>query len=147
VLCTEDAPRIARALAAPRPGDRPPAPPPLGLPIAAELAAACAGWPVAPLAPGDTLPVHSGTPVLFLSGALDPVAPPEWADAAAEYLPNAVHLVDPGGGHAPGDDCARQAVARFVDGGPDAVRQLACARARAAVRQAAGPLEVRRARP
>jgi hypothetical protein len=56
--------------------------------------------------------------VLLLSGGLDPVTPPEWADAVARALPNAVHVVEPGAGHAQGGACTRalaEAVVRAGD--------------------------------
>ncbi len=123
VLCTEDAPRIARADTA-----RLAAASPLGLPIAAELVAACAEWPRGPLAPSDTLPVRADAPVLFLSGALDPVVPPEWADSAAAFLPAAWRLVAPGQGHATADGCVREAIGAFVERGGAAAAAAPCVR-------------------
>lgn len=102
VLCAEDAPRLARADTA-----RLAAAGPLGLPMAAELVAACAEWPRAPLTPADTAPVVSSVPALLLSGALDPVTPPAWADEAARTLAGAVHVVTPRAGHADTDACTR----------------------------------------
>ncbi len=121
VLCTEDAPRIARADTA-----RLAAASPLGLPIAAELVAACAEWPKGRLAPEDTLPVRSDVPVLFLSGALDPVAPPEWADSARAFLPASWHLVAPGAGHGAMNDCTRTVIARFVEQGGAVTLRTPC---------------------
>lgn len=60
---------------------------------------ACAEWPAAPV-PADHLnPVRSDIPVLLISGELDPVSPPEWADQAATNLPNSKHVVVPASGH------------------------------------------------
>ena len=38
-------------------------------------------------------------PVLFLSGALDPVTPPDWAAEAAKKFRNSRQVVVPEGGH------------------------------------------------
>lgn len=60
---------------------------------------ACAEWPSA-APPRDFLaPVRSDAPVLLLSGELDPVTPPTWADDVTRTLPNARHVVIPGSGH------------------------------------------------
>jgi len=71
------------------------------------------------------------TPVLLLSGGLDPVTPPALAQRVADALgPQARHLVSPGGGHgllAAG--CTRDLVYRFVDDGMtglDAPPGVAC---------------------
>jgi pimeloyl-ACP methyl ester carboxylesterase len=44
-------------------------------------------------------PLQSDTPVLMLSGELDPVTPPEYAQRAASALTRARHLIGPGQGH------------------------------------------------
>ena len=50
-----------------------------------------------------------------MSGEVDPIAPPEWAERARRELPNSAHLVHPRGGHGELDDCTRRLVAAFVD--------------------------------
>ena len=122
VLCTEDAPRIARADTA-----RLAAASPLGLPLAPELVAACAEWPHGAMA--DTLPIHSTTPVLLLSGALDPIVPVTWADSAARFLPGSWHLIAPGAGHAAMDACTRTVIGRFVEAGGASAAGAPCAAA------------------
>ncbi|MBV9879631.1 MAG: alpha/beta fold hydrolase [Gemmatirosa sp.] len=106
VLCSEDAPRLARAdTTAAAAGTL------LGLPIAEELLRACDGWPRRPIAVDDTSAASWPTPTLLLSGEVDPVAPPEWAERARQQLPNGVHLVQPGRGHGDLDDCTRGLIA------------------------------------
>lgn len=61
--------------------------------------AACAEWPVASVSPAFFKPVSAPTPVLLISGGLDPVTPKAWADKAARSLPNSRHLVIPASGH------------------------------------------------
>ena len=135
VLCTEDAPRIARADTAALAEASP-----LGLPLATELVAACAEWPRGTVAPDDTLPVRSDTPVLLLSGALDPVVPPGWADSAAAFLPAAWHLIAPGEGHAVMDACTRAVIGRFVEQGGSIAATTGCARGWEVARWAKGLL-------
>ncbi len=76
----------------------------------------CAAWPQ-PLAPMDwTTPVSDTAPVLFLSGALDPVTPPYRARQAAEGLANARHLEVAGGAHIVGAlGCVPDLIAEFFD--------------------------------
>jgi pimeloyl-ACP methyl ester carboxylesterase len=107
VLCTDDAPRIANADTA-----RLAAGNPLGIPVALELLAACAEWPRG--SPGDTTPVASAVPVLLLSGARDPVTPPDWADSAAVTLPNSVRFVDSSAGHGMMTAALDTMVANFI---------------------------------
>lgn len=89
---------------------------------AAPAAGRCPSWAKAgmlqglpPLDPDTHAAVYSGVPVLLLSGAFDPVTPPEWADLAKEGLSRASELVFPAGGHIVSFDnpCAHEAVARF----------------------------------
>ncbi len=106
VLCAEDAPRFAgvdtAALAAQSP---------LGLPVAGELLTACADWPRGPV---DSAPSGLTPPVLFVSGALDPATPPEWADSVSAQLPNSATIVVPGAGHSPGNEATLDRIASFV---------------------------------
>ena len=64
--------------------------------------AACEQWPRVRLAPDHLeLPGNSPASVLLISGGMDPVTPPEWAEALVGQLPNARHLVLAKGGHIP----------------------------------------------
>lgn len=60
---------------------------------------ACARWPAAPPDPDLFRMESRDVPVLFLSGALDPVTPPDWAMEAAKKFPNGRQVVVPEGGH------------------------------------------------
>lgn len=60
---------------------------------------ACAHWPAAPTDPDLFRMESREVPVLFLSGALDPVTPPYWAAEAARIFPNSRQVVVPEGGH------------------------------------------------
>jgi len=59
----------------------------------------CDIWPRGAVPEGYHEPVSADAPVLLLSGELDPVTPPEYADSVAEHFPNSLHLVAPGQGH------------------------------------------------
>jgi pimeloyl-ACP methyl ester carboxylesterase len=106
VICAEDAPRIAATA-------RDTTPALLGSPVLDELVAACAAWPTVPPPADYATPVRSDVPVLLISGAFDPVTPPELAGEVAQGLSRATHLVNPGGGHADFDACLRETVAAF----------------------------------
>ena len=77
----------------------------------------CDNWPVPPSDPAEWEPVVSDVPALLLSGAYDPVTPPDWGDAAAGYLANSRHFEFLGAGHVPSaaDRCAGDLVAAFFD--------------------------------
>lgn len=83
----------------------------------------CAAWPHAKKsALGVASPRPLEIPTLLLSGALDPVTPPEYAEEAATYFPNGRHLVLPEGQHGPFDldeswTCIHQIWADFLDRG------------------------------
>ena len=78
---------------------------------------ACAAWP------RPSLPSREGTgrpaaaPVLLITGALDPVTPPAFAEAVARTLPNATVLIVPGMAHAGTERCVEGVVGRFVGRG------------------------------
>jgi pimeloyl-ACP methyl ester carboxylesterase len=76
----------------------------------------CAIWPRAKVADEDVAPVHSDAPVLLLSGTLDPVTPPIWAEDALRSLPNGRHLVVPGA-HGVGGLCVGRIIHDFLNAG------------------------------
>jgi pimeloyl-ACP methyl ester carboxylesterase len=77
---------------------------------------ACEFWPKGTVPPEYYNPVASSVPTLILSGALDPVTPPSWGDAAAKSLSNARHLVAPGTGHGVvSTACGMRIVREFYD--------------------------------
>lgn len=89
---------------------------------------ACDGWPVRPRDSGFARPVSSAVPVLMLAGALDPVTPPAYAEAALAHLPRGQLHVVPGAAHSVLDSapCARALVARFAQA-PDRPLPALCA--------------------
>ncbi|HKJ17565.1 MAG TPA: alpha/beta hydrolase [Xanthomonadales bacterium] len=75
----------------------------------------CGVWPQGDVPDGFHDPVESDKPVLLLSGELDPVTPPEYADQVAKHLPNSLHVVAPGQGHSvTGQGCLADIVADFI---------------------------------
>jgi pimeloyl-ACP methyl ester carboxylesterase len=94
VVCTEDVPFFAAN--ATRATDTTY----LGAAIIDGLVSICGAWPVGLRDEDFKMPVASDRPVLLLSGELDPVTPPEYAERAiAGGLTNARHLVARGQGH------------------------------------------------
>ena len=78
----------------------------------------CLAWDVGPAPPGLNAPVRSDVPVLLVSGALDAVTPPMFAEIAANALPNSRQLVFPGAGHAvavTSVDCFATVMTDFLD--------------------------------
>ena len=121
VACAEDIPRLAET---DRVAERATL---LGTSIIEDFQAACALWPVhsRPLAP---LPAVLLVPTLLLSGALDPVTPPHWAEALRARLPRSLHVVVPEAGHSVwARGCVPGLVERFIERGhPDGL-DTACA--------------------
>jgi pimeloyl-ACP methyl ester carboxylesterase len=110
ILCAEDLPRIDAEVQRAR--DRATF---LGSTSYDLLAQTCAHWPHAPLPETAGEPVHSDAPTLLLSGAVDPVTPPRWAELAAETLPNSIHVIAPNTGHGTmGIDCVADQIAAFI---------------------------------
>lgn len=66
---------------------------------AADFVATCANWPRADVQEGLRQPVTAVIPTLLLSGAADPITPPQYAEAVAAALPQSLHLIIPDYGH------------------------------------------------
>ena len=71
----------------------------LGPDVARMFFAACATWPHGGRPADFTAPLESDLPVLLLSGELDPVTPPRYAERVLQTLPNGRHLVLRGQAH------------------------------------------------
>src|SRR5262249_20583726 len=52
-------------------------------------------------------PFRSDVPAVLVSGDTDPVSPPRWGEEVKSFMRNAVHVVVPGGGHTPENECTR----------------------------------------
>lgn len=78
----------------------------------------CGIWPRGPVPENFHDPVTADVPVLLLSGELDPVTPPEYADEVAAHFPRSMHLVGPGQGHIlTTRGCTGDLVSRFIAAG------------------------------
>lgn len=90
VVCAEDAPRHVPDADADTI---------LGPEAAEMLFNACQVWPAGTPRAGYTELLQSDVPTLLLSGELDPVTPPEYAEQVLPSLPNGRHLVLQGQSH------------------------------------------------
>jgi pimeloyl-ACP methyl ester carboxylesterase len=110
VGCREDIPFVK---------ERPPSTPFFGAGVFEVMQKVCAVWKLP--AGSNRVAVASALPVLLLSGALDPVTPPQFAERAQKTLSRSKHLVAPGIGHiAVVHGCAPHLFAQHVEnGGPE----------------------------
>ena len=94
--------------------------------------AACANWPKVRLSPNHLdLPTTTDASVLFISGAMDPVTPPDWADGVAKVMKQARHVIIPAGGHIPDglanlETCLDPMMIKFLDQGDLASLDTSC---------------------
>ncbi|MDH3223942.1 MAG: alpha/beta hydrolase [Gemmatimonadota bacterium] len=94
VVCAEDMPFITEEDRREAEQDRL-----FGMRLLENFTEMCEVWPAGQVPASYTEPVSSMTPVLLLSGNLDPITPPVWAELAAQTLPNATHIIVPGSAH------------------------------------------------
>lgn len=85
----------------------------------------CDVWDVPASDPIENQPVVSDVPVLVMSGEYDPITPPSWGQAAADYLANSAHFVFPGIGHGAVEShpCPTSIALAFLNA-PENVRNL-----------------------
>lgn len=109
VTCTEDTPRATLEDRARLSGLR-------SQSLAGKVLAVCEVWPRGTQPSDATAPVQSDVPALLLSGGLDPVTPPAYAEEVAKTLPNSRHVVAAGYGHIVSPHaCGPRLVAAFVE--------------------------------
>ena len=88
----------------------------LGNALVDLLQAQCAVWPHGRMPTDFHAPLATNVPALLLSGELDPVTPPAYADQVAKSLPNARALVLRGQGHnVIGVGCMPKLFAQFLE--------------------------------
>ena len=87
----------------------------------------CSIWAVEPADAVESMPVQSDLPILLVSGRLDPVTPPSFAESAQETLTNSQHLVIENGGHGASGSvgCAATLITAFMND-PMAKLDTAC---------------------
>ena len=99
----------------------------------AQQVQGCAAWRYTVHPPlGTPEPAVLAVPTLFLSGALDAVTPPEYAEDARTLFPNSAHVVIPGGQHGPFDlegawPCVHRMWADLLEHADPARIDVACA--------------------
>jgi pimeloyl-ACP methyl ester carboxylesterase len=80
---------------------------------------ACEMWPRGEIDPGFHRPVTADVPTLLISGELDPVTPPSWAEEVAAHLPDSLQVVIPHGHHGfdglAHQECLENLLDQFVD--------------------------------
>ena len=83
----------------------------------------CSVWPAGPVDDEFKVPLATSTPVMLLSGEVDPITPPRYAELAAVDLASARLLVVKGQGHGQlAVGCMPNLLEEFVAGAdPDAV--------------------------
>jgi pimeloyl-ACP methyl ester carboxylesterase len=69
--------------------------------------AACKDWPKTVLPADYFQPFRLETPAVLVSGGNDSSSPPSWGEEAKSFMPNAIHVVVPGGTHTPENNCTR----------------------------------------
>jgi len=101
----------------------------LGPTLARNLKRSCEGWPRGQVPDDFYGHVSFEGPVLLVSGELDPVTPPSWADEAATHLPNSLHVLIPDAGHFIGPpDCVQGMMARVFTAGTVEGLDTSCTR-------------------
>jgi pimeloyl-ACP methyl ester carboxylesterase len=99
----------------------------LGPRLALEWQKVCTVFPKGKATPAFREPVRSDVPVLLLSGELDPVTPPSWAEEAKKTLSNGLAVVMPGVGHGVTPrGCAPRLIARFLEQGTTTGLDTSC---------------------
>ena len=126
VICSEDAPRLPAT--APTPSRD------FGAGLAPLYQQACADWPRGVVPEAFYRVAAAVTPVLLLSGGIDPATPPRHAKRMADALgAKARHVVVPNAGHGLlGSGCVPDLLYRFIDARDDAdalAIDVACATA------------------
>ena len=89
----------------------------LGRYLVDEYRAACKTWPRGSVPADAHAPLSAPVPTLLVSGAFDPVTPPEFADRVARALPVARTVLSPYSAHGSAAACARPAVLHVLTGG------------------------------
>lgn len=123
VMCAEDAPFVT-ASDLERSKDTF-----VGTALGKDMMDVCAFWPRGEVPKNYGEPVKSDVPTLLLSGELDPVTPPEHAEAVSKTLSHSLHLVVPGVGHgATRMGCVSKVMAQFIETGTTAGLDTSCTR-------------------
>ena len=124
VVCSEDATRYTRADIV-----RAAAGTFLGTAAYDTVFKPCIFWPTGKVDPQFYEPVHSAKPVLVLSGAEDPDAPPPWGEYVVKGLTKARHLVVPATGHVTSfRGCVPELIREFIESADSDALDTTCLR-------------------
>jgi pimeloyl-ACP methyl ester carboxylesterase len=124
VICTEDVPFYGRDIDRSRLEQTF-----LGTAQLDALEQVCAVWPRGPIDTDFHAPLHSGLPVMLLSGSDDPVTPPAYAERAARGLTQHVIVQLDGTGHGQlAEPCIGRLMAQFIERGSTRGLDVSCAR-------------------
>jgi pimeloyl-ACP methyl ester carboxylesterase len=107
-----------------------------------EQQAACAEWPRGEVPQDVHAPVRSNVPVLLMSGYLDSVTPPEFAERVAQGLPNSLHVVFPHDSHAGVGRCSLEMMADFLNRGSVKGLDTSCVQPKPRLPVAGGALAI-----
>jgi len=77
----------------------------------------CHGWPILPLPPNFREPMRSTVPALLLTGELDPITPPAYADRVARWFTKSTAIRLPNRSHADADPCITGIIEAFIVSG------------------------------
>lgn len=126
VVCSEDAPRWAQA----RTDAVAEAASYMGTAFMTGMKSVCNEWPRGIVDEDFNAPLDSATPALILSGANDPVTPPEYGERALRAFKRGKHVVLAGQGHGQvATGCMPRVVTQFVEGGSLDGIDMACTQA------------------
>jgi pimeloyl-ACP methyl ester carboxylesterase len=88
---------------------------------------ACVHWPHRAIDAEYIQPVRVATPVLMLSGDIDPATPPEFGAQALKTLPNGQQVILRNTPHSYSASCARQLIVAFISSGSARELDTSCA--------------------
>jgi len=92
-----------------------------------QLVEACRDWPKGVVDPDLHAPLKSDAAALLLSGADDPVTPPEYATLAQRAFADSKHVIIKGHGHGQiGAPCVDRLIATFVKSGTTNELDVSC---------------------
>jgi pimeloyl-ACP methyl ester carboxylesterase len=77
----------------------------------------CEGWPTLPLPSDFRAPLRSSVPALLLTGELDPITPPRYAEHVKEWFTNGTTLRLPYRSHSDTDPCVTGIIEVFIVSG------------------------------
>jgi pimeloyl-ACP methyl ester carboxylesterase len=77
----------------------------------------CHGWPILPLPPNFREPMRSAVPALLLTGELDPITPPAYADRVTRWFTKSTAIRLPNRSHADTDPCITGIIEAFIVSG------------------------------